>query len=165
MFKLTIQKSAVEPPRAFLDALRDAYSGATSFTQYLALADETYRTAGPDQNYIYLYPGDGFPTAAAKRIEKLMSDAWEGEGVSVDFEWALLDDEFLFEIGREPKSIRLNRLYRNALTGGANSKTDAPLTKLLLLFLLRETLMKDRVSKAQRDRMEHLNAALLQVIK
>ena len=78
----------------------------------------------------------------------------------MDFEWALLDDEFLFEIGREPKSIRLNRLYRNALTGGANSKTDAPLTEFSSSSF-RETLMKDRVSKAQRDRMEHLNAALL----
>ena len=81
MFKLTIQKSAVEPPRAFLDALRDAYSGATSFTQYLALADETYRTAGP--NRTILYPGDGFPTAAGKIIEKLMSDIWKGERMGV----------------------------------------------------------------------------------
>lgn len=164
-FKLRIQKDGVEPPRIFLDALKDVRSGTLSFPEYLDVARETYRNAEPEEESEFFAPGEGIPSSASSRIGKRLAEYWEGSPSHIDFEWADLDSAVFFEIDRERARIQLNRLYRSVVTGGTNSKTDAPLVKLLLFFLCEPALTKQRLSGVQRERLDLINDAMLDVIR
>jgi hypothetical protein len=164
-FKLTIQKDQIEPPRTFLHALSEAYSGPMSFSKYLEVANDTYRNAEPDEESQFFVPGAGIPSMASKRIEKRFADLWEGKPVEISFEWVNLGADAFFDVDRERRLIRLNRLYRDIITGGINSKTDASLVKILLFFLCEQALTKQRLSGVQRERLDLLNDALLDVLR
>lgn len=164
-FKLKIQKDGVEPPRSFLDALKEVQSGNLSFAEYLETARDTYRNAEPEEKSVFLTPGEGIPSSASLRIEKRLHDYWEGSASQVSFEWADLESPDFFEVDRERARIRLNRIYRSTVTGGNNSKTDAPLVKLLLFFLCEEALTKLRLSGVQRERLDLINDAARDVIR
>ncbi|MCL4212733.1 MAG: ATP-binding protein [Gemmatimonadales bacterium] len=163
-FKLGIQKDSVEPPRAFLDALKDAYSGNMSFSQYLDSARDSYRNAKPDKETRYFAPGDGIPARASRHIEALLADEWEGTPERIAFRWAQLDDNAFFELDRDDLVVRLNSTFRDSITGGNNSKTDAAMLKLMLFFLCEEAFYKKRLSRVQQDRLDLLNASLLDVL-
>lgn len=164
-FKLTIQKDAVEPPRAFLAALKNTFSGPMSFPQYLDLARESYRNAEPDEAEVFLVPSGGLPAAAAARIRKTLAEYGDGKAKEIDFAWKVLPSDLVFAIDREAGVVALNKAYRKTLTGGSSSRADAPIVKLLLFFLCESALSKKRLSSIQSDELSRLNAAMLEVIK
>lgn len=163
-FKLTIQKNDIKVPELFLDAVRASMAGNTTFDDYLKAAQDTYRNAPEEEGVVYL-PTEGIPSGAAKRIACLLEDGNDAETSEVSFRWSKLKDGKVFEIDREDSSILLNLSYRSKITGGQNSKADAPLIKILLFFIGQEVLSTRRLSSRKRDHLALINRSLKEVLR
>jgi hypothetical protein len=69
-----------------------------------------------------------------------------------------------FDLDRETPRIVINSAYRHKLGGGGRSSAnDAPATKALLYFILREEFGRHRRSKASEENLARLNELLLSV--
>jgi hypothetical protein len=159
-FGLTVQKNDFKVPHVFLNAVRRSKAGNSSFEDYLTAAQDTYRNA-PDEVSVALFPGEGLPTRAAKLIRKLLSDSKNDERIEISFEWQPLPDTRVFELDRDNHRILLNSAYRSSMTGGRNSKADAPVLKTLMFFAIGKAAAANRLSGSKRAELDLLNQALL----
>ncbi|MCI0652454.1 MAG: ATP-binding protein [Planctomycetes bacterium] len=166
-FGLNVQKSAVLVPTGFEKAvtIAEADDGET-FERYRQRAQQVYRRKDIRAERDHpLVPVDGIARQLSEKAKALLA----GEGSAVRpaaFEWTDFSNVDVFAIDRDARAILLNRLYRKALLGGARaSRIDLPFLKLLLFFLLEEDLDTDRLSAPRKERLEHINALLVQALR
>ena len=146
LFRLTVQKDDFLVPQVFMDSLREARAGNTSFQEYLEAAEEVYRDA-PKRKRRVVVPADGLPVTLARKVRVILGDVDSNSPVTqVVFVWEELSGDVFLDVDRESHTIFLNSLYRNNVTNGSNSKADAPLFKLALFFALRDIVNAGRLS-------------------
>ncbi len=162
-FQLTVQKHAFQPPQSFLDAVKAARAGNTSFMEYVEAAKDTYRNAPKDGRRVFV-PGKGLPVMASKGIGKLFPKTDREIRSKVDFVWARMPADTVFSLDRDDATLVLNARYRDEITGGKSSATDAALVKTLLFFISREALGSLRISGKLRDDLQFVNDAMLQAL-
>lgn len=154
VFRLTVKKDGVEVSPEFVSTLDSAVSSnGTMFGSYIQDAVDVYRTARQRAGITrkpVIPPGSG--------VARLVKDAVEGELESIpgeepiDIRWENLDDRKFFDIDREARSIRLNKMYRSSINGGrSGSLNDAPMIKALMYILLHETFEKEYAGKRAKD--------------
>jgi hypothetical protein len=164
---LDVRKSSVQVPPSFLAAVEEAVtSKGTRFKEYLRDADGVYRRKPP--RHIVgsrLLPVQGLPRQVVRVLSELLGEG-SGRPTEIGFRWAHLPDGGLFRLDQGDRTILLNASYREeVLTGGSPSASDAPLIKLLLFYLLEDTLGKERLSKKERARLQRYNDGLISTIK
>ncbi len=86
--------------------------------------------------------------------------------VPVDFVWKELPPDVFVTIDYQDRSVLLNSTYRSeVLQGRPASKADAPLIKLLLMFLLHDHIDRKASSEKFRDWLAIVNHALVEACK
>lgn len=161
-FSLDVQKASVKVPPSFVDALHKSTDRTGfRFKQYLNEAQKIYRRKERQDPTSYpLVPGSGIASADREKLKALLAPG-ENRTREVGFEWSEIDEGRLFRLDSTRKVIQLNKQYRKRiLEGRPASATDAPLVKMLLFFLFREDLDRERRNEKHEARLEQIDAAL-----
>jgi hypothetical protein len=163
-FQLDVTKSKVEPPPEFAKRVVSAEkSDGASFKKYLVDAQAVYRKQKTKDGGLFKrVPGKGFPKEARDSSKRVLWQKGSNPLSPVDFAWKELDPDIFVEIDRDSQTIVLNSLYRRkVLKGQAASVTDAPLIKLLLMFLLHDHLDRKASSEKYREWLQKVNLSLV----
>lgn len=165
LFRLSVQKSKIDPPADFLAAVERARAGTTSFRDYLTAANDVYRSKQDTSVQTPIVPGKGIPSGLAKRAGKLLAPD-SGGTREVAFTWTSLPESIFFDLDRDSGAILLNQRYRRAVLGGSRSSSaDAPLVKSLLFLLAEDHLMRRRSSQAAERWLTKCNSLLVAAAK
>jgi hypothetical protein len=167
-FGLNVQKSAVSVPEGFLEALPSAASDATSFSQYMRDAIDTYRRTGQGTSTgpPPLVPDRGLGTRLAAKVRLELAGSLGKHTRGVRFDWRRLSDDQFFDLDRERDTIILNSQYRSAvLFGTRGGAADAPLTKSLLFLLVSDELDRQRSSEGSREWMAKCQSVLVEAAR
>jgi hypothetical protein len=165
VFALTVKKDGVNVTPAFargLEKARDAEG--SSFAEYLASAEATYRAAARRSTEVQrkevIPPGKGIDP----RLKRTLRDElpqMEGED-PITFRWEPLPGHVFFGIDREEHVVRLNSQYRHAFNGDRRAgSNDAPVLKGLLYLMLEKNFRLGRSSAQRDDEMAMWNSVLL----
>jgi len=149
-FSVSFDKSSVEAPRSFVDALTNAEADdRTTFRTFTEKADAVYRSRGKATVKPVLAPGGGVKVDLQRTFkDKLPVVKREKD---VDILWQRLNSEIFFSIDRENRLLAINSMYRAAILGGRKgSRGDAPLVKILLLLLVNDIFKSERESSIAR---------------
>lgn len=163
-FQLDVTKSKVEPPPEFPNRVMSAERpDGSSFKKYLNDAQMVYRKQKTKDSGVFKHmPGKGFPKEARDTSKRILWQKGSSPLSPVGFTWKMLDPDVFVELDRDNQTIVLNSLYRNkALQGQTASVTDAPLIKLLLMFLLHDHMDRKASSEKYRDWIQKVNLALV----
>lgn len=164
-FQLDVTKSKVEPPPEFPSRLLSAEKpDGSSFQKYVNDAQAVYRKQKARDGGSFKYtPGKGYPADARESAKRILWQKGSKPLVSVDFTWNKLDPDTFFELDLDSKPIIvLNSIYRKTvLQGQSASVADAPLIKLLLMFLLHDHLDRKANTEKYLDWIQKINLALV----
>lgn len=166
-FQLDIKKSHVEPPSDFVAKVSAATQGRHSFKEFIKDALAVYKKQKKIDSAKFPHvPGRGFPAGAADEVRSILHERGAGKPRAVHFSWKELAPRKLFDLNRNRHVIILNKLYRrNILQSGKASSTDAPLAKLLLLFLLQDEIDRQHSTGKYLDWEKRINDALVTAIR
>lgn len=164
MFKLDVTKSRLEPSPSFIHGLRSVSSNGITFEKYIGHADDAYRKQKKEDGARFpLIPGTGLSLNAQKAIANILQEKDAGAPKKVSFKWTQLDLDEIFRLDAENDVIHLNSKYKKYLTEGAGD--DAPVLKLVLMFLCKDELEKSFQTKKSKDWLQRVNQALLASMK
>jgi histidine kinase/DNA gyrase B/HSP90-like ATPase len=164
MFKLDVTKSRLDPSPNFINALQLATSKGRTFKDYLDQADLTYRKQKTKDGARFpLIPGNGFPTRTQKKIANILAERGTDRPKKVSFKWTKLAHDEIFRLDAKKDEIHLNTKYKEYLLEGSTS--DAPILKLVLMFLFKDELEKSFATKKSLDWVQRVNSALLASLK
>jgi hypothetical protein len=168
-FAISVQKSGVDAPPGFIEALEEARSGRTTLADYVRDAVELYRTAEPAARSQPPVVVKGLRAGLRKRLARELfhetNDGNEPPGVEIQWAAGLSADE-VFRVDPTEQTILLNERMRSAILRGAGgSAGDAPVFKTLLFSLVADDAIKDRMTKKVVQRHKFLNACLLAAIE
>ena len=157
-FRLNVQKSSVDVPEEFRSSLNDRKSPMGKFVRR---SDEIYRNKSVVEETFMPVPGRGFDGKIRRRATTFLAgNKFPSKDVNVV--WKRLSLDRFFEIDRATGTIYLNAIYRqDILRGQSSTLNDAPLVKTFLFLLLREELMRSRVSRQSIERIEQFNEMLM----
>ncbi len=129
-------KNNVRIPSSFIDALRVAKaSDGTTYTEWVDLAQEIFRTA--DSNQIKLpslpQPQSGLPASVLTAFSKAVSPS----GTRVNIVWANLSPSQVFKVDRSRDRLILNKIYKKEIVRGGTNASEASSFITLLLLALR----------------------------
>ena len=156
VFRMTVKKDGVDVSPEFVTSLDDAVAAdGTTFSGYIQAALEVYKTArkhsGVKRNPA-IAPGSGVD----KKVKRAIAGELElipGEE-PIDIRWEEFDTEDFFEVDRENRLIRLNKLYRSSINGGRRGGlNDAPMIKALMYVLLRDVFTKEHTGPREKDNL------------
>lgn len=166
-FRVHSTKRGVDVPRSFtaaLEAARAKDDPSVTFANYLAAAEETYRTRGEQGEKPILAPGPGIPAPVRIALEKEQTPFKRGRGMKL--KWGRVIGKKFFDFDREADEVILNDRYRAALLAGRKaSGADLPVIRVLLYFLLAPTLERTRDSVAESGRLRAIQSALMAAAK
>jgi hypothetical protein len=164
IFSLDVQKSGLDVPPGFDVAVKEARSGGVSWADYLKDADRVYRRgedAAPENAPIVM--GGGVPQIVRTKVTKVLGQG-EKRQRKIKFKWAKLAPDVFFDVDRSNHLIRLNELYRKAITAGGKSSQDGAMVKTLLFLLLREEFNRERVRQDAREWLDNCNKMLIAAV-
>jgi hypothetical protein len=166
LFQLTVQKNGCNPPPQFLEGLKDAKVGSTSFASYLETAQDAYRNAPSVSDEVAIPAGPVLSTRIAAALRKHIKSQNEGAPLrKVSFAWQRLEARRVIRVDLPASRVLVNTTYRTKLFGGkVGSKAMAPFLTLLFVAL-RDILVYDRAGKRVKDRERELNEMLLRVVE
>lgn len=169
MMNLNVSKSEVSlPPYEFIDNLRKLpFSNGKELPAMLEEAAKIWkkRKTVEAQQIVYFTPGSGFDSILQKAADELLKKSHK-KLRPLDFVWGDLEDRTVFELDRNDLCIVLNEQYRKILNVGMNSgSADAPIIKMLLFMLLKNHIMKTRLSVSTREHLEQCNELMYLAIK
>jgi hypothetical protein len=145
-FALQTQKSGVDAPGGFAEAVRSSSAGKLTWTDYIRDAQQAYRKS-PEIKYPVV-PGRGFPVAVRSRSKQLFANSSRRKGFTqFSIAWTELEPGQFFEIDRVSRVISINRDYRVGLKSRAGD--DGAIFKTLLFVLLREDLESKNTKKKE----------------
>lgn len=161
-FRLNVQKSALDVPESFRNALNSASS---PMKRFLRRAEEVYRKKTEADEEFIPVPGRGFGSAVRNKGGAYLA-ARTAPRHPINVIWDILDEGCFFAIDREAGNIVLNALYRkDVLSGQPASLNDAPVVKILLFLLLRDDLLRERESKRFMARLDEINELLMLAVQ
>lgn len=164
MFKLDVTKSTLDPSPQFLQALQAAAVGGVTFAKYLDVADTVYRKQKKKERARFPFvPGAGLPVRARKAVAAILSEEGTGRAKHVNFRWERLDHDEIVHVDSEAAAISLNSRYRRYLSEGGSN--DAPVLKMVLMFLLQQELEKSFKTKKTIGWLQRINHALIAALK
>ena len=161
-FALDVKKASIKVPAGFAKALPEALAkDGTRFRAFTSTANKLYRrneAANPKNQS--MVPQAGFNSDLRNRLREILAPN-EKRVRGVGIEWATLDSAGFFELDRENRTIRLNKIYRLRVLGSRRaSAADAPLVKALIFLLLSSDLDSGRVSAGQKEWLSQCSLAL-----
>jgi hypothetical protein len=160
-FAISVQKSAIDAPPGFLDAVEAARSGRTTLSDYIRDAIELYRTAETPGGRNRPMVSKGLRRQLRKRLETAIGADGASSGIELRWSSELRSDE-AFRIDSGSRVIELNEMFRPlVLGGGPASAGDAPVFKTLLFLLLGDDALRERRSERVAERHRLLNACLV----
>lgn len=163
LFKLDVTKSHIYPSPSFLNLLNNSSSNGVKFDQYLAQARECYRKKVEVKPTFPYIPGDGFPSSTLKNIALLLKDNSSNAIKKISFRWTNLSDFEVFRLDTKGQIIHLNSKYKRKLVEGGSD--DAPIVKLLLLFLCQDKLGMTITSEKAAKWLQKINVSLLTAMR
>lgn len=156
LYRMNPEKSRVHITQEFSHlAERARADDGSTLTDYLAVAEETFRAARrrSQKRQPMLPPGKGF----AAPVRRAISDEIpiiQGER-GIDIRWMRLDDDVMLDIDHGDRTLWLNSKYRSAILGGRNgSLNDAPVVKALLYLLTENVFNGEYLGWRDRDNIE-----------
>lgn len=164
MFKLDVTKSRLDPSPNFINSLQVASNKGITFKDFTDQADKTYRKQKTKDGARFpLIPGNGLSIKVQKAISTILAEKGTGKPKKVSFKWTELDHDEIFRLDAKKDEIHLNKKYKRYLVEGATS--DAPVLKLVLMFLFKDELEKSFATKKSLDWVQRVNQALLASLK
>ena len=164
-FAISVQKSGVDAPPGFTEAIDAARSGKTTMGEYIREAIDVYRSALQGQAASRPVIGSGL----TKSLRKALDDALLDDGqtsVNVTVRWGRLPRDRLFTVEGESREVVLNDRYRHDILGGRKASSgDAPLFKTLIFLLLSDDAVRERRSKKAEARWNTINECLLAALR
>ena len=153
-FSLNVQKTKVDVPHTFVEAVPAGRSGRTTFMDYWKHAEEAYGRAKAREAVADMaVPGRGVPHWLSAKLRVAVTKAGSNP-VRVKLKWAQLADDMFFDLPEEGGLVLLNDRFRRSIAGGGRRCAgDAPLVKTLLCLLLQDEMWRERTSKASRERV------------
>jgi hypothetical protein len=172
-FRVNVQKSSIQVPAAFVEALARGGPATDQFREYLSTADHAYRSASAASKSGAaagggLVPGHGVGRKLQKAAGRsLTGGARQPDSDRVAFVWEKLAPDVFFDLRRgEQPAVLLNARYRTAvLQGKKGSSADAPLVKMLTFLLLRDDLTRRQLTKARREAIAAMQPLLVAAVK
>jgi hypothetical protein len=162
-FALNVQKSAVEVPADFVEALGTLVSDGVSFQQFVRDAQEQYSRKAESSVGAALVPGTGVAPSVAKEVGKVIRKSASGAPKRVPLRWARLPPGRVFAIDRDRDAIVLNSGFRKEIE--ASPATQAQLIKVLIFLLARDDVERQRMSGPRLKWIEMCQAALVATIR
>lgn len=164
VFRLTVKKDGVDVSPEFIAALERATDeGGRTFTEYLAVADTTYRDArkraGVERKPV-IPPGKGLDSDIREVIAEELPPLIGEDPIT--FKWQPMEGDFFFDLDREERVIVLNQKYRPALLGGRRGGlNDVPMVKSLLYLTVHELFQRERIGPRDKDNLQLWQSVLL----
>jgi len=164
IFKLDVTKSRLEPTPNFINSLPLVSSNGISFEKYIGHAESSYRKQKKKDGARFpLIPGKGISLKAQKAISGILAEKGTGKPKKVSFMWTKLDLDEIFQIDAKRDVIHLNSRYKKYLVEGSSG--DAPVLKLVLMFLFKNDLEKSFTTRKSEDWLQRVNQTLLASLK
>ena len=163
-FAVRFNKSAIDAPRSFADALDNARaSDGTTFLNYVDKAIDVYR-AKPERELPAVFaPGRGLRTTVEAAIRRTRTVLPRHQ---IDITWETLPAREFFRLDRLNDTVILNKTYRHILLAGRPaSRADLPVIKTLLYLLNEDLFHSERQSGLERERLASFQAALIAAAK
>jgi hypothetical protein len=163
-FQLDVTKSRVEPPPDFPKSVMSAEKpDGSSFKKFLNDSQTVYRKQQKKDGGTFKHmPGAGVPKGLRDTSKRILWQKGSNPLSPVEFKWRKLDPDVFVELDQESQTIVLNNVYRSkVLKGQTASAIDAPLIKLLLMFLLHDHLDRKASSEKYRDWIQKINLSLV----
>lgn len=161
LFHLDVQKSSLDVPPGFDEAVRSARAGNVTWSDYIHDADLVYRrgeTAEPKNAPIVL--GGGVSRRIQSRARSVLTNG-EKRQRKIRMKWSKLAPDVFFDIDRENHVIKLNQLFRDAITAGGKGSQDGAVVKTLVFLLLRDEFNRERVRQGAREWIDDCNKMLI----
>jgi Histidine kinase-, DNA gyrase B-, and HSP90-like ATPase len=158
--KVRSNKAGVDVPATFGSAIHEALAAdGTSFNEYLEKAEEVYRRRGEVKARPMVAPGNGFPVHVRKALLKRGVQFLRGPDCTIT--WGKVRGSSFVEIDLSARAIVLNSRYRRMLLRGAHGgKTDLPLMRTLLYFVLESIMSGARIGAAEKRRLEAIQSCM-----
>lgn len=158
-------KAGVDVPPSFAEHIaRARCMNGTTLQSFLEDAERIYRTHGEHRSKPLVSPADGVPAPVRVALERCGVPFLRGSGIRVT--WGRVSGEDFFEVDREARVLLLNEQYRRVLLRGQRGgKTDLPMIRTLLFFLLNSTFERERMNELEEERLAWVNAALLAAVR
>jgi hypothetical protein len=164
-FAISVQKSGVDVPPGFLDAVDQARSGNTTMADYIRAAIEVYRSAQGDHDNVQPVMRGGVTRPLGRAIANVLMENG-AKPVHVDISWTRLPADCVFWVNGDDNEIRLNESFRRSILGDRRASAgDAPLFKALMFLLLADDVVRARQSKKARERLDQINTILLRALE
>ena len=155
------EKTRIQASAQFIHAVESARSGTFDLRTFREHSIERFKEArvpaGTRRRVVP--PGRGFAPAVRRSISQELQFL---EGFEpIDIRWQDLGGDAFFEIDLAERTIRLNRLYRLAVTGDrGTSLNDAPLLKATLYLLLNDLFGGNFLGAKEKDNVKLWGAIL-----
>jgi hypothetical protein len=156
LFTMSMEKSTVTMSADLVRAIESAVAkDGTSFNDYLAAAEGTFRTANKRHRTAIRIaaPGAGLPPAVKRRIERLaeLDDTVD----TIEIRWRQMPDDEFIVVDRHDQTLWLNATYRETILRGEHgSLNDAPLLKTALFLLYEELFRGAYLGPADREKVK-----------
>ncbi|GGF78152.1 hypothetical protein GCM10011402_33510 [Paracoccus acridae] len=164
---VNVQKSALQVTASQAQALLAASDSEIDLEDYLEAARAAYRASRRTERSSGsppAVPGPGIAMRVRRAARKWIAGNREAE--EIGFAWGELDDGQVFDLDLSEMNIVLNRKFRyEILDGSPASSADAPLIKILLFQLYKESFARQRSSGKLRDHVNLTNSLLFEIIK
>ena len=165
VFEPNVQKSLIEVPPGFSDALDLAHNGTRTLRDYVKDALIVYGRGRRATKDFPLLPVAGLTKQLAKSFRKRIAPSARRVR-EVGFKWRPLAKGKFFEMDRDQSVIVLNSQYRRlVLKGAASSAGDAPLLKTSLFLLLETRFDRQRTSKIDKQWLSLCNELLVRAAR
>jgi hypothetical protein len=164
---LDVKKSGIELPPALLSSIMDAKaSDGTAFSEYISIANNTYRTRSLTDKELPLVPAAGMPMEMREIFLKVLRLPQTSRHRRINFEWEILEPDLVFWIDRDNDTLLLNSRYRKDLLHGLpGSSTDVPAIKCLLFILSQDAFRSERMGGRIRQQLKLANLMLCLAVK
>lgn len=166
-FSMSMEKNSVHPRPEFIRAVEHATADdGTSFQDFLAAAEETYRL-GNQRNTgrkEVIPPGSGIAPEVKRAVEAELPQLDGRDPMQI--RWKRLPGEDFFEVDRATHTLWLNTLYRKGLLAGRRAGlNDVPLTKALLYLIMENIFRGSAFGPRDKDNVEVWQAILTAAVR
>ncbi|GAB2534498.1 ATP-binding protein [Nocardia heshunensis] len=154
------EKAGLRFEPRFRDALgRAAAKDGTTFDQFLADAEDTYKTGNKkmSKRQPVITPGKGFAPAVRKQIT---TELGVKKFDTLDVRWTRLAQGQFFDIDFIDSTLLLNQRYRHLLAPNGGSLNDAPLVKALMFLLTHQIFEGSYLGSKDKDNVALWSAIL-----
>jgi hypothetical protein len=161
LFELNPEKTHVEATDLFRHLALEATDHEVDFAKFLEHATNTYRESRKRERKRprVLKPGSGI----APEVKAALADEYEfDEGREpLSVRWDRTREDVFFEIDKEANVVRLNKNYRSLFLGDDRAGlNDAPLIKALMYLLVEATMRGDMIGPRDKDNLSIWQAVL-----